>query len=270
MMLDILKSIIFGVVQGVAEFLPISSSGHLVILHRIISLPVNNDLAFDVALHLATLLAVGYYFRRDIFELAVAWFKSLGGKSSELSRLAWLIVLATIPAAIAGELLDSWIETKFRSTLLVALMLALVGGLLLVAERVKRPRIKGLNINRSQALAIGAAQALALVPGTSRSGITIIAGLFLGLERQMAVKFSFLLSIPIILGAALTKLPSLLSVSAGSGESLILGASFISAAVSGFFAIKYLMAWSSHRGLEIFAYYRFALAVVLIVYLLIA
>jgi undecaprenyl-diphosphatase len=259
-------AMIFGAIQGATEFLPISSSGHLLILHRFIKLPINNDLSFDVALHLATLLAVMIFFRKEIFLIIRSVIKSIFGKPDEYSRIGWLIVIATIPAALAGVLFENWIENQFRSPFLVAVMLALVGALFILFENksAKKQEIKALTWKKS--LIIGLSQAIALIPGTSRSGVTIIAGLWSDLKREEAVKFSFLLAIPIIAGASLKKLPELFK--ADSSDLLLISIAFIFAFASGWLAIKYFLNFSRNHSLKIFAYYRFVLAAFIFVYFL--
>lgn len=254
---------VYGAVQGITEFLPISSSGHLVILHKYLAFPLQNDLTFDLALHLATVIAVAIYFYKDIWALLIGWFKSLSGKADDNGRLSWLIIIATIPAALAGWLLEGFIENQLRSTLVVAFMLVVVGALFIIAEKVFK-KADDLNmLNWEKSIVIGCAQALALIPGTSRSGITIIAGLWAGLKREAAVKFSFLLLIPITLGAFIKKAPGGLA-NAGGNEWAFVSVAFLSALIFGIIAIKYLISFSKKYSLNIFAYYRFALAILVI------
>lgn len=255
-----LKAILFGVIQGITEFLPVSSSGHLVLLHKVFSLPISNEMAFDVALHFASLLAVIIYFRDDIFLMFNSFFKSLCGKHDEFSRLSWFIVVGTIPAGLAGYFFSDMIEEKFRGVLTIAVMLVLVGVLFIIGEKFSKNIKEHKNINLSRAVIIGFAQAIALIPGTSRSGITIIAGLFAGLQRDRAVRFSFLLSIPIILGAFVKKIPHLSGVDLGGEEIVVLLVSGFSAFFAAFYTIKYFIRFTRDKGLEIFAYYRFILA----------
>lgn len=265
--MEFINSIIFGLVQGITEFVPVSSSGHLVILHNFISLPINNELTFDIVLHLATLLAVISFFRKDIALLLSSWIGSFGGKHDKYSRLSWLIIFATIPASLAGFLLDDIIESVLRSPVVVIVMLVFVGVLFILAERIGK-KIDSLdNLDWKKSLFIGIAQALALIPGTSRSGITIIAGLGTGLKREEAVRFSFLLSIPVIAGATIIKLPEITDISLASNEFTILLISFIIAFIFGLLAIKYFLQLSKKFSLNIFAYYRFVLAGILAIIL---
>ena len=269
-MLNYLYSAIFGIIQGITEFLPISSSGHLVILHNFISLPIKNELVFDIILHAGSLLAVIYFFRKDIKALFVSCFKSFTGENDSLSRLSWIIILGTIPAAAAGFFFDDYIENFFRSVLVVAIMLILVGILFIFFEKYSRQNRDYKNIGWREALIIGLAQAIALIPGTSRSGITIIAGLGVNLKREAAVRFSFLLSIPIILGAVSSKLPSVVSGNLTSEETLILIIGFIFSYMASFFTIKYFLRFVKRHSLNIFALYRFILAAVILVYFFVA
>ena len=266
--MDFLITIIYGIVQGITEFLPISSSGHLIILHKWLPLRIIDDLVFDVVLHLATVLAVVWFFRRDIKELIIAWFKSFGGKINDNARLSWLILLATVPAGLAGLLFENAI-TSLRSTQIVIIMLVLVGFLFIVAEKYARKQKEFKNVNTKDAIFIGVAQVLSLIPGTSRSGITIIAGLMTGLKRQAALKFSFLMSVPIILGANLKKIPDLLKSGMNLDEGLLLMAAFMSAWFSGILVIKYFLKYARYRSLNIFAWYRFLLAAIIFVLLII-
>lgn len=263
-MIIYIKAIIFGIVQGITEFLPISSSGHLVVLHNFFDLPIENQLAFDVVLHLATLLAALWFFRHDILILLKSWLKSFIGLRDEYSKISWLIILATIPAAIAGWLFEDMVEFTFRSPVVVVVMLIIVGVLFIVIEKVSL-KIKELNsLNWSKALLIGLAQVISLIPGTSRSGITIIAGLSAGLKRGVAVRFSFLLSIPIIFGASIKKVPEIVGTKLVAGEADILITAFIFSFIFGFLTIKYFLRYAERHSLNIFAIYRFILAVIII------
>lgn len=258
-----LSAILFGLVQGLTEFLPISSSGHLLILHRLLTLPVKNELAFDVVLHFSTLLAAVWFFRKDIWELMKSWLGSLSGKTSEAGKISWFIILATIPAVLAGYFFNDLIESTFRSPLIVVIMLILVGILFIILEKVSK-KIEELNsLTWRKAFFIGLAQALALIPGTSRSGITIIAGLAAGLKREVAVKFSFLLLIPVTLGAAVKEAPLGLAA-LKRGEGMVLLIAFLTAFISGLLAIKYFLKFSQKHKLDVFGYYRIILAMILI------
>jgi undecaprenyl-diphosphatase len=257
---SIVEAIILGIVQGLTEFLPVSSSGHLVFLHEIFGAN-RNDLAFDVALHVGTLSALIIYFWSDLLGFAKAVISR-----SDKSRLVWLLALATIPAAIFGYLLESAAENAFRSTTLVAFNLIVFGLVMLLAESYYKKNSRHTlldKISRNQAFAVGLAQALAIVPGVSRSGSTITFGMFAGLDRVAATRFSFLLGIPIIAGAALKVLLDT-SSSAFEGQLGIFIVGILTAFVSGFFAIKFMLKFLSNHGLHIFAYYRIGFGVLIL------
>ncbi len=267
--MELFQAFILGMVQGLGEFLPISSSAHLILTPWLFGWP-DQGLAFDVALHWGTLLAVVTYFYKDIWLLAKGFIHSLipstrDFQSNTYQKLSWLIVVATIPAAIVGKLLESEVETAFRNPLLIAATLSVVGVVLLLADKYG-DKVKTLSDAKwVNALFIGIGQALAIVPGISRSGATITAGLLQGFTRQDAAKFSFLMSVPIILGAGVLKLPEIAGIE--NHAQLIVG--FISSTVFGFLAIKYMLKYISNRSFAIFTWYRLILAaVIVIVYLI--
>jgi undecaprenyl-diphosphatase len=262
--MDYLIAIIYGAVQGLGEFLPVSSSGHLVLLHEFLPVPFANELAFDVTLHLGTLVAVLWFFRADIINLIKSWFGSFRNLPAGFSDLSWLVLVATIPAAILGKMIGDQIETSFGAPAAVAFMLASVGILFIVAEKYAQQKHDLSEIKLPKALMIGLAQAIALFPGTSRSGITIIAALGLGIKREAAVRFSFLLSIPIIAGAALLKVPEIFKADLTLDDRLFLGVAFLSAVISGFWAIGYMLKFVKTSDLKPFAYYRILLAIVIL------
>jgi undecaprenyl-diphosphatase len=258
-----LRALVLGILQGLGEFLPISSSGHLIAVPWLLGWP-DSGLAFDVALHLGTLVAVAAAFWKDWVRLLTAGVKGLvAGRpfADPDSRLLMYLALATIPGAIAGKLLEEWAESTFRSPLLVATMMAVMGLLLWFADR-RANRVPGdEHFSLRDALVIGASQALAIVPGTSRSGVTISAGLLLGHRREAAARFSFLLALPITAGAALLKVPVLFRPGADPGPVLV---GMAAAAVSGFLAIQLLLALVRTRTYLPFVWYRFAFAALLL------
>jgi len=261
-----LQIVVLAIVQGLTEFLPISSSGHLVLVPYLVEW-TDQGLAFDVAVHFGSLVAVCAFFREDIMGLLRGGIRILGGDvSSPQSCMALAIALGTIPAAAAGLMFASWIETNLRDPSIIVYTLAGYGILMALADRYAR-RDKGMaEIRIRDAVIIGLAQALALVPGTSRSGVTITAGRLLGFERQDAARFSFLLSAPVILLATLYKGGELLlgdAVVAWGG--LALGAAV--SAVVAYVSIEFFMRFVSRIGLAPFAIYRLALAA-LILYVL--
>lgn len=258
---DYLVAVLFGVVQGLTEFLPVSSSGHLVLLHELLPVDLGDNIAFDLMLHAATLTAVCVYLYRDIVALSSGlWQKVLGRDNSE-GRLAILLVFTTIPAALAGLLFEEAVENVLRSPFVVAFMLMTVAFVLLWADR--RQGTLELNSLRSKhAWAIGLAQSVALIPGTSRSGITIIAGLFAGLKKEAAVRYSFLASAPLIAGAFISKLPEIMNTTVAWSIMLV---GFVSAALSAYFSLA-LLERVARVSFRYFAYYRVALAVVVFLF----
>jgi len=260
-----------GIVQGLTEFLPISSSGHLIIVPALLGWddPFIGSLAFSVMLHLGTLLALLVFFRADWLRLIPAWFGSLRDRSVGADpdrRLAWLLAISTIPAVIAGLLLNDLIETGFREVRLVAVTLVIGAAILWLAERVGT-RTRGIgDLTPAGALGIGAAQALALVPGISRSGISISAGLFAGLDRESAARFSFLMATPSTAGAGLYEVRKLLTGEAGVDIQLVpLVAGMIAALVAGLAAIAILLRYLRTHPTTIFIVYRLVLAAVIVV-----
>ncbi|MFH1744807.1 MAG: undecaprenyl-diphosphate phosphatase [bacterium] len=268
--MNYLYSIIFGIVQGITEFLPISSSGHLVILHNIIKIPIRDEMAFDVFLHLATLLSLLYFFRKDVWLLLKSWVLSFVGKKSEASKLSWLIFVATIPAVIFGLLFNDYIEKNLHegssAILIVAIAMAVVGALFILAEKYSKKISAISELNQKKSILIGFSQAIALIPGVSRSGITIISGLFVNLKREEAVKFSFLLSMPIIFGASVKNFPDMFNAGMNAEELKIAAVAFVFCFFAGLAAIKYLLLFSRNNKLNVFAYYRFALAFALVIW----
>ena len=255
-------------VQGLTEFLPVSSSAHLILVPRLLGWP-DQGLAFDVAVHLGTLIAVVAYFREDILRLLLAWTRSLSGlgRAATLdadARLAWGVIVGTIPAGLVGLAGKGLIETHLRSPLVIATTTIVFGLVLWYADRRARLARDEHTLRWRDFLLVGAAQALALVPGTSRSGITITAGLLLGLTREAAARYSFLLSIPIIVLSGLGVTRDLVT-SEGPVEWLTLGLGTLIAAVSAFACIKLFLAFIGRLGMGPFVLYRLALGALLLV-----
>jgi undecaprenyl-diphosphatase len=268
------QAIVMGLVQGLTEFLPISSSGHLIVVPALMGWddPFIGSLAFSVMLHLATLFALLLFFRADWLRLVPAWFasirsRSIGGDPDR--RLAWLLLLSTIPAVIAGLLLNDLIETTFREVRLVALTLLVGAAILWLAEKAGTRTRRIADLTTAGAMAIGAAQAIALVPGISRSGISISAGLFVGLDRESAARLSFLMATPITAGAGLYELRKLVIGEAGVSADLgLLLAGMVAALAAGLVAIAILLRFLRTHPTTIFIIYRILLsAVVLIAWL---
>lgn len=258
-----IHAIIFGIIQGLGEFLPISSSAHLVIFPWLFNFP-DPGLTFDVALHLGTLIAIVAYFWKDwlnIFALAFGFSKKLKLKSVAMypKGTLWLLVIATIPGALAGYLLEKQAETIFRSPLLVATMLILAGLVLFYLDKIGKKNISLERISFSSAILIGLSQAVAIIPGVSRSGATISAALALGFDRISSARFSFLLSAPIIFGATILKFPELLR-NFSSFEFVAI----ISATISGIFAIAGLLKFIERVSYKLFFWYRLAFALIIV------
>jgi undecaprenyl-diphosphatase len=272
-LLEFLEAILLGVVQGLTEFLPVSSSGHLLLGQYFLGLDQNRfGLPFDVALHLGTLVAVVTFFWRDLVRMARAFVRSLspGGRNLADSdqRLAYLVLASTIPAALIGFFLEGFFETAVRSPWVVVVNLVLVGILFIVGENVGAKTRGADKLRFNEAVGIGLAQAAALVPGVSRSGATITLGLFLGLRREEAARFSFLMSVPIIAGAGSLQLAEVAAEGMDAWGILMFGAGFVSSALVGYLAIKFFLRYVVHHSLRAFAYYRFTLATVVTVILL--
>ena len=198
--MEILQIVILALVQGLTEFLPISSSAHLILVPVLTDWP-DQGLAFDVAVHAGTLAAVVLYFRRELARMLVEWFVSFKGGLTPDARLAWAVLIGTIPVGLAGLIFKGVIETQLRSPMVIAVATIVFGLLLWYADRTGRRSKDEYGLQLSDVLIIGLAQALALIPGTSRSGITITMGRFLGFSPEAAARFSFLLSIPVIAAA---------------------------------------------------------------------
>lgn len=260
--IDWLHTVCLAVIQGLTEFLPISSSAHLILPSQLFGWP-DQGLAFDVGVHVGTLLAVVFYFRREVFCMAMAWGRSFGGQCDAEGRLAWLVALATLPAMISGFLLESMINHYGRSILVIGAA-TLVFGVLLGWADLRRQEQRGIReLTRRDAIMIGLAQALALIPGTSRSGITITAALMLGFERQSAARFSFLLSIPIILGAGLLQFTELAALNEGT-DWLQIGIGTLVAGAAALACIHLFLKWLDRVGMMPFVWYRLGLGVVLL------
>ncbi len=263
--MDISQTLFLALLQGLTEFLPISSSAHLILPAQVLGW-VDQGLAFDVAVHVGTLMAVVLYFRKDLFEMASAWILSLAGKgSSHESRLAWYIIYATIPAVIAGFLFNDLVEGHLRTTAVIALTTIVFGVVLYLGDRLGSNSRSIDSISLRDALIVGCAQVLALIPGTSRSGITITAGLALGLTRVAAARFSFLLSVPIILAAGSYKFIELLQISGPVNWQLLFTGVFVSF-VSAYLCIDWFLKVLDQIGLLPFVIYRLILGIVLWLY----
>ncbi|HNP65211.1 MAG TPA: undecaprenyl-diphosphate phosphatase [Woeseiaceae bacterium] len=258
-----LQIVVLAIVQGLTEFLPISSSGHLVLVPYFLEW-TDQGLAFDVAVHFGSLVAVCIFFRKDIAALISGGVRVLGGDvKSPQSKMALAIALGTVPAAVSGLLFASWIEVNLRDPAVIVYSLAGYGILMAVADRLGKSDRNMTGVIFKDALIIGCAQALALVPGTSRSGITITAARFLGFARQDAARFSFLLSAPVIFLAASYKLLQLVTgADAVAWGQLGLGA--LVSSVVAYLSIEFFMRFVTRIGLAPFAIYRLLLAAIIL------
>jgi undecaprenyl-diphosphatase len=261
--MSVITSIILGLIEGLTEFLPISSSGHLIIARDLFGWQGSGDLAFDAVLQLATILAVILYFWKDIWHLIKVFVSMIRGKIVEKKdkTIVWAIVIGTIPAVIAGLLLQKYMETTFRSAVLVCAVLIIGSGVMFFAEKIAT---KNKELTVKKGFWVGVFQCLALVPGFSRSGATISGGLFMGLNREEATRFSFLLSVPIIVGAGLKEFISISHTGFLAANNLDLFFGSLTAFVVGIFAIDFLMKFLKKHTLDIFIYYRVILAVVVL------
>ena len=261
------EAIVLGIVQGLTEFLPISSTGHLRIIPAFAGWE-DPGAAFTAIIQLGTTLAVLIYFREDLWRVARAWVGSLRDPSLRRTvdaRLGWYLIVATIPISIFGFVFDDQIETGARDLYLIGTVLILFSFVMLAAERFGRKNRAEDDITARDAIVIGFAQALALVPGTSRSGATISAGLFLGMKREAAARFSFLLSTPAIVAAALYSMRGVVTgeetTDAGVGPIVI---ACVFAFISGYLAIAWLLRFLTRHGLGVFVGYRIVLGIAVI------
>ena len=247
--MTIFQAVIFGVVQGITEFLPVSSTAHLILLPWFFGWP-DPGLSFDVALHLGTLVALVIYFWKE-------WLALLAKP-----RMIVFIIVATIPGAVAGVLFESQVENAVRSPKIIALMLSLMALVLVVAE-MKGRRKKDLDqISWRDAITVGFAQAVALVPGVSRSGSTITAGLFVGLKRETAARFSFYLSAPIIAGAVAKKMLDIFRAGIPADQVSAFVVGIAASGIVGYLSISFLLGYLKTHNTFLFVYYRIALAIV--------
>ena len=264
--MTVLQAIILGIVQGLTEFLPISSSGHLILVpwlfnwHVLLEHPDLNK-TFDVALHLGTFISLVVYFWRDIGRLLSAWAGTLKRRrvDSTEGKLAWLIILSTVPAAVVGVLLEDVIVNTLGKPWMIAVLLIAFGGVMYAVDRLARHEREMEQLSWLEALLIGVAQALALAPGVSRSGVTMVTGLALRLTREAAARYSFLMSIPVVGGAAAYKGLEIARDGLPAGSATPFAAGIASAALSGFVAIWGLLAYLRRHDFTPFVLYRLAI-----------
>ena len=262
--MDPLQAIVLAIVQGLSEFLPVSSSGHLILVPHFLGWP-DQGLAFDVAVHVGTLAALLAFFRRELLAMLTAWFGSLAGRGMTAdARLAWCVIFGTVPVGAAGLLFGGLIEQMLRNPLFVAGTLTGFGALMWLADRLGRQERDEYSIDWHHALLIGCAQALALMPGTSRSGVTMTMARALGLGRAAAARFSFLLAVPGIAMAGGYELLKLLQGGDGGTDWAMMVLGTAVAAVTGYLCIRWLLAVINRIGLGPFAIYRFAIAALIV------
>jgi len=260
---DLLEALVLGIVQGLTEFLPISSTGHLILAQELLGIPEDKfGLQFDAAIHLGTLTAVLIYFRQRVTRLIVAWVASLKSRDWRMnadSRLAWLLAIGTIPAAVAGALIEDTAESKLRDPALVGATLLIFCIPMILAERVRRGQRDLNSAGIKDALLLGVAQAVALIPGVSRSGITISTGMIAGFRREEAATFAFLLAAPVIAGAGGKQLFDALRDGGSNAGADVYAVGLISAAVVGYAAVAFLMRYLRVGSLMPFVAYRIVL-----------
>ena len=271
--MSIFQAIVLGLVQGATEFAPVSSSGHLILVPWIFGWMLIGDSdvrkSFDVALHIGTLLGALVYFRNDVARYAGAWFRSIGARRMSTSdeRIAWALVVGTIPGAIIGALFENVIQEQLGEPWLIALMLISFGLLLVLVDRRARVDRAFDSIGPREGLLLGTAQALALQPGVSRSGVTITAARAMGLDRESAARISFLLSLPIIAGAGAYKAVDLAQTGL-QGHAPEFLAGIVASAISGFVVIWGLLRYLKRHDFTAFLWYRIALAAVVVILIL--
>ncbi len=263
-------AIVLGLIQALTEFLPISSSAHLILARGVLDFGFADGLTFDVGLHVGTLAAVLCYFYRDIAAITRGFLSSFRGfdfAGNPDQRLAWYIAAASVPAAAIGFFFEEQIEIYFRNPSVIVVTLIVGSALFLIAERVFKQERGFESISFWGCMLVGAAQAVALIPGVSRSGITIVAGMSQRLKRAEAARFSFLLGAPALFGAGLKKSLDLVGQHFTAGEYAVLFIGMVTSAVAGWLVIRLLLRFLQNHRLDFFAYYRIALAVVIVVWL---
>lgn len=269
--MEIIKAILFGIVEGITEWLPISSTGHMILLNEFINLNVSDEFyeLFEVVIQLGAILAVVIIYFKTIWPFG---FGKKEKETKETINLWGKIIVACLPAAIIGILFDDWLDEHLYNSIVVSLMLIIYGVLFIIIEskNIGNSKTKNLkDITYKQALGVGAFQLLSLIPGTSRSGATIIGGLILGLQRSIAAEFTFFLAIPVMAGASLLKLLKYI-LKIGfvfeAGELLILGIGCLVAFIVSILIIKFLMSYIRKHDFKVFGYYRIVLGIIVLLY----
>lgn len=266
--MDLVSAALLGVVQGLTEFLPVSSSGHLILARAFFGWdPGRFGIAFDAACHVGTLLAIVVFFRADVARLLIAAPGALTGRDGEDERLGRLIIAGTIPIVIVGGLFGDVIEARIRTPLIVAINLVIGAIGLLWVERIGRQDREARSLGYGEALAIGVAQAAALAPGLSRSGSTLIVSMFLGVRRDSAARFVFLMSLPAVFAVAVKEVIDLSEIGLAGVPVTLMTVGLVVSALVGYVTVKYFLRYLASHSLAVFAYYRFALAAVTFVWL---
>jgi len=271
--MDVIQAIIIGIVQGLTEFLPISSSAHLIFIQELLGVK-QADLAFEVFLHFGTLIAVVGYFYKDIVKMIKAIFSSIvdifrgkfkqGFKEDNFKKLAWMVIIGTIPVGLVGILFNAQVKGMFQTVTIPAIFLLITGILLYTSQRIN---VGNRNIEKTgikESIIVGISQALAIIPGLSRSGTTIATGLYLGFDKEFAARFSFLLAIPAILGATLVELEDIGAGLDSNITAYLFG--FLAALISGYLAISIVLKLIKEKSLDIFAYYCWIVGVAILIY----
>ncbi|MDD5747754.1 MAG: undecaprenyl-diphosphatase UppP [Actinomycetota bacterium] len=256
-MSHVLRAIFLGVVQGLTEFVPVSSSGHLILIPKILGWE-DQGLFFDVSVHIGTLLAIILFFRSEWIRVIRGFISSIKKKPRSWEReerLAWFIIVATIPAAFAGALLEGFLSSHMRNPVSVAWCLGAVGLVMFFTEFLKGEKRAFSSIKMRDSLSIGFCQVLSLLPGLSRSGITISAGMVSGLEREAAAKFSFMMAAPITAGAGFFEVVKIVGRGIPLSQALVMLTGFSASAITGFFTIRFLLRYLSSRSLIPFSIY---------------
>lgn len=264
--MPILHAIVLALVQGLTEFLPISSSAHLILVPWLVGWE-DQGLTFDVVLHLGSLTAVCAYYRTDLLRIAAAWLDAVRGRAPADpadARMGWFLIVATVPGGLAGVTFSDQVETVARSPLVIGVASIAFGLLLWAIDRYGRRTRAIREMGWRDALAVGLAQALALIPGTSRSGITMTAGLAMGLTREASAHFSFLLSIPIIIASGVFKVAGLVEQGIGEAQWAPLLLGYGVSAASAYLCIKYLLIYLQRHSMGVFVAYRVALGAIIL------
>lgn len=270
--MTILQSLVLGVIQGLTEFIPVSSSAHLVLTPFILNwtIPAAQIFPFDVLVQVGTLIAVIYYFRTDLIKIVREFIVALFNRhplATDSSRMGWFLILATIPAGVVGFLAKTYVEQAFHSPLATALFLLLTATLLFAGETLSRSSRPLDTVNWLDALVIGIFQVLSIFPGVSRSGSTITGGMARNLSRLAAARFSFLMSIPVMLAAGLFSILDLIKISNLFDFLPVLLAGFLTSMIVGYLSIRWLLSYISRHSFKLFAWYCLALSLVSLVFI---